>query len=131
MLFYHATFKANIEGIIEKGLGAKQRKNWTFSRDGVVYFAEDEYVAHSYCEVAADCPEESGIPDDVGESGIIVLACDFDLSDNDNIIVEDELVEETYMYFGKPISAERLFVVTSKGGIIGRLTELKNIPDFE
>ena len=128
MFLFHATYKANIDSIIEKGLGAEQRKNWDFSEDGVVYFSDDENIANSYCETATD------VLDEVYNSGIIVLACDADVLD-DGLLFEDERIEGTFMYFDI-VPSENLLVVsqntiTGNNEIVGKLIELREIPDFE
>lgn len=68
--FFHATYRARIAGIKRDGLGAKQIKNWDFSKDGVVCLSSDPSVAYSYCESADD------VPDSVYDSGIVVFEID-------------------------------------------------------
>lgn len=69
-VLYHATFQARLPSIKQFGLGAKQFKNWSISKDGKVCFAMDPYVAEPYCEAAEDVDE------DVYNSGIVILEVD-------------------------------------------------------
>ena len=70
MKLFHATYWANLESIMEYGLGAVQRKNWEISTDGGVCFADDIELAISFCECAEAVDEE------VFESGIVCLEVD-------------------------------------------------------
>lgn len=100
MKLYHATYKANLESILELGLGAIQRKNWDISTDGVVCFSTDMDAAISYCETAED------VSDEVYDSGIVCLEIDSEkLNDSllfldSNILYEDEEEAECYCYRG-------------------------------
>lgn len=70
MKLYHATYGANLESIFRLGLGALQKKNWVFTVDGGVCFADDMDLAISFCETAED------VCDEVYNSGIVCLEVD-------------------------------------------------------
>jgi hypothetical protein len=53
-VLYHATYKQRLKNIKLTGLGAGKKRNWTDSRQGVVYLALDPHVAESYAETALD-----------------------------------------------------------------------------
>ena len=126
---YHATFRARISSIKKLGLGAKNIKNWEFSKDGVVCLTDDADVANSFCECADD------VADSVYNSGIIVLAIPVNALDR-NYLKKDENInteDNTNLYFEyyKVIRPEFLYVVTSKNGIVGRLLGLSRVPAYE
>lgn len=54
---YHATYKALVKKIMQKGLGGQTRKNYEDSADGIVYLAYDPYQAESYAEMSDMVPE--------------------------------------------------------------------------
>ena len=70
MKLFHATYKANLESILEHGLGAVQMKNWDISVDSGVCFADDMYLSISFCETAEN------VDDEIYESGIVCLEVD-------------------------------------------------------
>ena len=41
MIVFHGTFRANLKDIKKYGLGARQRKNYSFSLDNAVYRSEE------------------------------------------------------------------------------------------
>ena len=125
-VLYHATFGANMRGIKEHGLGAKQKKNWDISEENVVYLAADKEIAFDFCECAED------MCDTVYNSGIVVLAVRIaDLNLNklkiDKNIQDDEL--KSFVYRGI-ISADKIYVVT-RYKVRGKLLEFKRVPRYE
>ena len=66
-MLYHATYLAHYKSIREKGLIPGCRKNWSFSKDDVVYLAPTPELACSFAETAEEAPEN------IYESGIICL----------------------------------------------------------
>lgn len=72
MYLFHATYKEYYLSIIEEGLGGVDHRNWDCST-GVVCLAPSDCIALSYAEVAGD---EYLVPDEVFESGIVVLRVD-------------------------------------------------------
>ena len=70
VIVFHGTFRANLKDIKKYGLGARQRKNYSFSLDNVVYLTSDADMAYDFCE----CAEE--VSDSKYESGIVVLVLD-------------------------------------------------------
>ena len=127
MILYHATYRANLKSIKELGLGARQKKNWSFSESGVVCFATDADVAYSYAETADE------VSDFKYNSGIIVLAVDSSRLDvryagYDQNIKDEE--SQCYAYRGI-VNPMDLYVVTSDSGIVGRLLQMKKVPAYE
>jgi hypothetical protein len=58
-VLYHATYKELLPSIKEKGLDTRKAKlAWEDSEPGVVYLANDPYVAESYAETSENVPEE-------------------------------------------------------------------------
>ena len=57
MKLYHATYKPRLKSIMTSGLGAKHFHNWEDSKPGVIYLADQPYVAESYAEEAELIPE--------------------------------------------------------------------------
>lgn len=56
---YHATYKEYIDSIKQNGLGmVVPKKNWNDSKDGVVYLANDPYIALSYAEISEEVPDK-------------------------------------------------------------------------
>ena len=45
MIVFHGTFRANLKDIKKYGLGARQRKNYSFSLDNAVYLTSDADMA--------------------------------------------------------------------------------------
>lgn len=124
MWLYHATFRTNLASIRELGLGAKQKKNWEISLDNVVCLALDPNIANDYCESAED------VSDSVYDSGIIVFAVKSSDLDKKKLSLDPNLKdEESYIYRGV-IPANKLYVISDKKGLIGRLPEVKRVPRF-
>ena len=128
-LLYHSTFRSNLPDIKKYGLGAKQRKNWDISQDGVVCFSENSEVAFSYCETAED------VPDWKYNSGIGVLAVSVGHIDKTKIKLDGNISQEpglprNFVYSGI-VKPENLYVMTSNKGIVGKLMELKRVPSYE
>lgn len=71
-MLFHATYKVRIQSIEKLGLGAKQIKNYDWSRNNVVCLANDPYLAESFLE--AGVVEDAA--DSVVDSGIVILAID-------------------------------------------------------
>tara|TARA_B100000287_G_scaffold55118_1_gene48381 strand:+ start:191 stop:577 length:387 start_codon:yes stop_codon:yes gene_type:complete len=58
-VLYHATYKKLLPSIKEKGLDTRKvQLAWEDSEPGVVYLANDPYVAESYAETSENVPEE-------------------------------------------------------------------------
>lgn len=55
---YHATYKALLSSIRQKGLGNTKRTFWEDSKPGIIYLADDPNIAESYAEANENCPEE-------------------------------------------------------------------------
>ena len=55
---YHATYEPLLDDIKRHGLGATSRTFWEDSKPGVVYLADDPYVAESYAEANENCDED-------------------------------------------------------------------------
>lgn len=125
---YHATFKRNIESIKKNGLGNAKQANWSISKKGVTYFSDDAEVAFAFCEANAE------VPDEVYDSGIVVLAIPesaFDeecLSFDENVSTEFDDDEQNYEYT-KVIYPEDIFVIT-EDEVAGKLMELAEVPIY-
>lgn len=68
--YYHATYRAYLDSILQYGLGGVEHKNWDCST-GDVCLSPDPYDAESYAECA---PDEGLVPPEVEASGIVVLS---------------------------------------------------------
>lgn len=109
MKYYHATYNSHLKSIMKSGLGAKQKKNFDYSLDNVVYLSTDSDIAESFVEdgVVEETPEE------VIDSGIVILCIDEDDLDTDllfvdkNVIIDDEDDEISFEYHGV-ISPDKL-----------------------
>lgn len=124
MWLYHATFRTNLASIRQLGLGAKQKKNWAISLNNVVCLAIEPDIANDFCESAED------VSDSVYDSGIIVFAINSSDLDRKRLSRDPNLKdEESYIYSGI-IPANKLYVISDKKGIIGKLTEIKRVPRF-
>jgi hypothetical protein len=101
---YHATYKQFLKSIQQKGLGNTRRKMWTDSVRGVVYLANDPWVAESYAE-ESEWVDEQDDPDAYLEN-IIILEIDttkLDVSKfevDKNVILEPDEENSTWEYHG-------------------------------
>lgn len=115
---YHATYCANLEGIMEQGLVPGKRKNWRDCEDGFVYLATDPEVAVDFCEAAED------VPDEVYESGICCFEVDSGVLDgkrlvaDPNMLEDDEIESGCFAYVGK-IPFNDLVLVYREGALAG------------
>ena len=87
---YHATYKQFLKSIQQKGLGSTRRKMWSDSKTGVVYLADNPWVAESYAETA-EWPEEREDPDAYYEN-IIILEIDTSKLDHSKIKVDPNVL---------------------------------------
>ena len=133
MLLYHATFGANLSSIKQFGLGARQRKNYSFSEDGKVYLTDNSDVAYDFCEWAEE------VSDYKYNSGIVVLAISSHII-KPYLISYDRNIKDIrkkgtgicYEYNGI-IHPNNIFIVSNKNRnkrIIGKLTDLKRVPRY-
>lgn len=96
---YHATYLPYLESIMKYGLGAKGKKNWEDSVKGVVYLANQDYLAEEYAETAE-------LADDDLLDQIVVLRIDPSQLDpnqfsiDSNVILEDDEEPTTFEYRG-------------------------------
>ena len=96
---YHATYLHFLDSIKENGLGATKNKMWEDSKTGVVYLADDPWVAESY----AECSE---FADDELLDDIIILEVDTSKLDtsklyvDENVKLEDDEENATWEYHG-------------------------------
>lgn len=122
---YHATFRQNLSSIKKYGLGAKQPKNWDFSRDGAICFSINPDVAYSYCE----CADE--VSNTKYESGIVVLAFkEF----NKYKLFKDNKAKDCLRAKNIIISPNDLYVVSRRNCNLilnGRLISLSRVPSYE
>lgn len=101
---YHATYKQFLKSIQQKGLGNTKRKMWTDSVRGVVYLADDPWVAESYAE-ESEWVDERDDPDAYLEN-IIILEIDTTKLDESkfevdkNVILEPDEENSTWEYHG-------------------------------
>jgi hypothetical protein len=101
---YHATYKQFLKSIQQKGLGNTRRKMWTDSVRGVVYLANDPWVAESYAE-ESEWVDERDDPDAYLEN-IIILEIDTTKLDESkfevdkNVILEPGEENSTWEYHG-------------------------------
>jgi len=101
---YHATYRQFLNSIKKKGLGNTKRKMWSDSKPGVVYLADDPWVAESYAEESEyiDSVED---PDDYLDN-IIILEVDVSNLDSsklyidENVILDDGELNSTWEYHG-------------------------------
>lgn len=101
---YHATYKPFLKSIQQKGLGNTKRKMWADSELGVVYLADDPWVAESYAEIA-EWPEDQEDPDAYYDNIIILEVDTAKLDSNKLFIDENVLLDEgeknsTWEYHG-------------------------------
>jgi hypothetical protein len=87
---YHATYKQFLKSIQQKGLGNTKRKMWSDSKTGVVYLADDPWVAESYAETA-EWPEDRDDPDAYYDN-IIILEIDTTKLDPSKLKVDENVL---------------------------------------
>ena len=127
--FYHATFRKYMSDIRKNGLVCNNtHRNWE-CEDGL-YFGLDINICASFCDAAEDVPEE------VFDSGIVVLAIpiirldlrllflDPNNLDNYDASLKDDLNHYTLRYTGN-ISPNNLGIVQFKPEI--KLISLKDV----
>lgn len=127
MLLYHGTFRANLLDIKRYGLGARQRKNYSFSLDSVVYLTSDAEMAYDFCE----CAEE--VSDYKYNSGIIVLGIEGTTLDYSKLYSDANMRTEghsgCYIYKGI-IPSSSILVIKSPAIVVGKLLQLKRVPSY-
>lgn len=103
--FYHATYKPLLKKIMTQGLLRNTVRNYSDSRDDVVYLAYDPNVAESYAETSDEV-------DEAWLDKIIILRVDSRFLDRTKIAPDDNVLdsEDTVQYYGD-ISPEALSVV--------------------
>lgn len=87
---YHATYKQFLKSIQQKGLGNTKRKMWSDSRAGVVYLADDPWVAESYAE-ESEWVDDREDPDKYLDN-IIILEVDTSKLDATKIFVDKNVL---------------------------------------
>lgn len=87
---YHATYKQFLNSIKTKGLGNTRRKMWSDSKTGVVYLADDPWVAESYAETS-DWVEERDDPD-IYLDNIVILEIDTSKLDASKLFVDSNVL---------------------------------------
>ena len=111
---YHATYKQFLNSIKKKGLGNTKKKMWSDSKPGVVYLADDPWVAESYAEESEyiDSVED---PDDYLDN-IVILEVDVSKLDSSklyidsNVLLDADEENSTWEYHGIiPWEAIRVF----------------------
>ena len=83
---YHATYKPFLKSIQQKGLGSTKRKMWSDSKPGVVYLADDPWVAESYAETS-EWVDDQEDPDKYLDN-IIILEVDPSKLDSTKIFID-------------------------------------------
>ena len=83
---YHATYKSFLKSIQQKGLGNTKRKMWSDSKTGVVYLADDPWVAESYAETS-EWVDDQEDPDKYLDN-IIILEVDPSKLDSTKIFID-------------------------------------------
>jgi hypothetical protein len=101
---YHATYRQFLNSIKKKGLGNTKKKMWSDSKPGVVYLADDPWVAESYAEESEyiDSVED---PDDYLDNIIIleVVTSKLDSSKlyiDENVLLDADEEGSTWEYHG-------------------------------
>lgn len=101
---YHATYKTFLKSIQQKGLGNTKIKMWSDSKPGVVYLADDPWVAESYAE-ESEWVDEREDPDRYLDN-IIILEIDVAKLDKDklevdkNVLLDEDEANATWEYHG-------------------------------
>ena len=93
---YHATYRAYLDSILEKGLIRNFNSNWEFS-ENYIYLSSDPDVAYYFAENAEEAPEEY-------LNDIVILKIDISKLDinklrvDDNITQDEDETEEPYSF---------------------------------
>lgn len=101
---YHATYKPFLESIQQNGLGNTNNKMWADSVKGVVYLADDPYVAESYAENSEWLEEKEDA--DKYLDNIIILEINVSELDKDkietdkNVLLDENEKNTTWEYHG-------------------------------
>lgn len=101
---YHATYKQFLKSIQQDGLGNTKNKMWEDSKSGVVYLANDPWVAESYAETSEWVDEQED--PDIYLDNIIILEIDTSKLDTDkleidkNVLLDEEEENATWEYYG-------------------------------
>ena len=101
---YHATYKPFLKSIQQKGLGNTRRKMWSDSKTGVVYLADDPWVAESYAETS-EWVDDQEDPDKYLDN-IIILEVDPSKLDatkifiDRNVLLDEGEENATWEYHG-------------------------------
>jgi RNA:NAD 2'-phosphotransferase (TPT1/KptA family) len=95
---YHATYKPVLASIMKHGLDATKAtaKNWSDSKDGVIYLSNNASVAESYAETSEDIPDESWLDQ------IVVLQIDAQKLNQNKFSADRNVIEgdATFEYHG-------------------------------
>jgi hypothetical protein len=87
-MLYHATYQSNVESIMTNGLKINNNtKNWDFDYYKIydvnpIFLAKDYNVAFDFAATA------ESVPEDIYNSGIVVLSIDEHNLDNNNLFVD-------------------------------------------
>ena len=101
---YHATYKQFLKSIQQKGLGNTKRKMWSDSVRGVVYLADDPWVAESYAETSEFLEDREDADDFL--DNIIILEVDISKLDinkleiDKNVLLGEGEANSTWEYHG-------------------------------
>lgn len=130
---YHATYKQFLKSIQQKGLGNTKRKMWTDSTQGVVYLANDPWVAESYAEESEWVAERED--PDAYLDNIVILEVDVSKLDKSklkidkNVIIDEGTENDTWEYHAIiPWKACKIFDCSSANNFYTSLTE--DIEDY-
>ena len=95
-VLYHATYREYLDSIMAGGLGTSDFKNWSESKRGVVYLAEDPYVAESYATSA----EEDEVPLEFIDNVVVLAVSTNGLDQNKFFLDDNNLSGDTFEYHG-------------------------------
>lgn len=101
---YHATYLQFLDSIKANGLGNTENKMWTDSKSGVVYLADDPWVAESYAETSEFLEDREDADDFL--DNIIILEVDTEKLDSTkltldkNVLLYDDEENATWEYDG-------------------------------
>lgn len=101
---YHATYLPFLDSIKANGLGKTENKMWTDSKSGVVYLADDPWVAESYAENSEFLEDREDAEDFL--NNIIILEVDTGMLDSaklnvdKNVLLGDDEKNATWEYDG-------------------------------
>ena len=99
---YHATYLQFLDSIKANGLGKTENKMWTDSKSGVVYLAEDPWVAESYAATSEFLDDREDA--DYFLDNIIILEVDTTKLDSaklnidENVLLYDDEERATWEY---------------------------------